>query len=96
MQGLGALAVADAQVVEGFEQVVAVVRSPAPRVIHSASIDAAPPLSAGSYAAPAGKSSENDADCTPGIVSATSTRPLGNVCCWIMSVGVRGGDDGDG
>jgi hypothetical protein len=49
---------------------------------------AAPPLgfrpAARSYAAPAGKSNENAADWTPGITSATSTRPFGNVCCSIV------------
>ena len=49
---------------------------------------AAPPPrfspAAPSYAAPAGKSNENAADCTPGITSATSTRPFGNVCCSIV------------
>ena len=47
VERLGPLAVADAQVVERRQSSSRLSRSPAPRVIHSASIEAAPPRPSG-------------------------------------------------
>ena len=101
VQRLGALAVADAQVVERREQLAAVAVAGASGDPLGEHRGRARPAPRGSYAAPAGSSSVNAADCTPGIASATSTRPLGYSCCESIGMRARGprgqsAVDGDG
>ena len=81
VQRLGALRMADPEVIEPPSAVRGCLDRPRHGVIQSAAIVAAPPPSsrpsAPSYATPAGRSIENAADWTPGIVSASNTNPLG-------------------
>ncbi len=87
VQRLGTFRVADSQIVKCGQQLAAIARagpSRDPLRRHRRRPAAQFSPAAPSYAAPAGKSSVNAADWTPGIASATSTRPLGNVCCSIV------------